>query len=81
MEEKLVALLATEVRRLIVDAKERLAAEMIAQGFTPEDGWRVVEELRNTPDGTQWVFRPVHLRKDSPELKTTVEIDSSGRPI
>ena len=81
MEEKLVAILATEVQRLIVAAKERLAAEMQAQGYTREEGWRVVEELRNTPDGTQWVFRPVHLRKDSPDLKVTVEIDSSGRPI
>jgi hypothetical protein len=81
MEEKLVAMLATEVQRLIVAARERLAAEMLAQGFTREEGWRVVEELRNTPGGTQWVFRPVHLRKDSPDLKTTVEIDSSGRPI
>ena len=81
MDEKLVETLANEASRLIANAKEKLAAEMKVQGLRREDGWRIVEELRNTVNGTEWTFRPVHLRHDSPELHTKVAIDTEGRPI
>lgn len=81
MDEKNVEVLATEVVRRIAAAKERLLADMAARGLKREDGWRIVEELRTTVGGTQFVFRPVHLRKDSPDLEATVVIDTSGRAI
>jgi hypothetical protein len=71
--------LAAGVARKIADAKDSLAAQMREQGLSPKDGWRVVEELRSTVEGTEWVFRPVHLREPSPDLETTVAIDHTGR--
>jgi hypothetical protein len=54
---------------------------MVELGLRPKDGWRVMEEIRSTVEGTEWVFRPVHLREPSPDLETTVAIDHSGRPL
>lgn len=81
MDEKHVEALASEAGRLIADAKLRLAAAMKEQGLRREDGWRVVEELRNTPEGMEFTFRPVHLKLDSPDLRTSVAIDTDGRPL
>lgn len=80
MEDKLVEALAADINRRIEEAKERLAAQMLELGLKQKDGWRVMEELRTTVDGTEWVFRPVHLREPSPDLETSVAIDHSGRP-
>jgi hypothetical protein len=79
MEDKLIEMLAADVNRRISDAKDSLASQMRALGLNQKDGWRIVEELRSTVEGTQWIFRPVHLREPSPELETTVAIDHSGR--
>jgi hypothetical protein len=79
MDDKLVQALAHTVSRRIADAKETLAAQMREHGFNAKDGWRIVEELRSTVEGTVWVFRPVHLREPSPDLEATVAIDHSGR--
>ena len=79
MEDKLIEALAAEVNRRIAEAKEHLSAQMLDFGLKPKDGWRIVEELRSTVEGTEWVFRPVHLREPSPDLETTVAIDHSGR--
>ena len=81
MEENDVEALANEVVRRIAAAKAQLLVDMDAHGLKREDGWRVVEELRTTVGGTLFVFRPVHLRKDSPDLEATVGIDSDGRAI
>ena len=80
MEDKLVEALAADINRRIEEAKASLAEQMAALGLKPKDGWRVMEELRTTVEGTEWVFRPVHLREPSPDLETTVGIDHSGRP-
>jgi hypothetical protein len=81
MDDKLVEVLAADVSRRITDARERLAAKMLELGLHRKDGWRIVEELRSTVEGTEWVFRPVHLREPSPDLETTVAIDHSGRSL
>ena len=81
MEDHNVEMLASEVVRRIAAAKEQLLRDMAALGLKREDGWRIVEELRTTVGGTQFVFRPVHLRKDSPDLEATVAIDSDGRTL
>ena len=80
MEDKLVEALASDINRRIEEAKARLASEMVALGLKAKDGWRVMEELKTTVEGTEWVFRPVHLREPSPDLQTSVAIDQSGRP-
>jgi hypothetical protein len=81
MDDEKVESLAAEASRRIALAKSRLAEEMTACGLRREDGWRIVEELRNTVEGTQWTFRPVHIKLDSPELFATVVIDPDGKPL
>jgi hypothetical protein len=81
MEDKLIEALAADANRRIAEAKERLAARMHELGLKQKDGWRIVEELRSTVEGTEWVFRPVHLREPSPDVETTVAIDHSGRAV
>jgi hypothetical protein len=73
-------ILAAAVGARIQDAKAEIAAKMAAAGLTARDGWRVSEELRSTPEGTQFVFRPVHSRLDAPGIESTVTIDSDGTP-
>lgn len=31
--------------------------------------------------GTEWIFRPVHLRETSPDLEVRVAIDHGGRAL
>jgi hypothetical protein len=81
MDEPLVEALAADVIRRIAAAKEELAVQMTQLGLTQKDGWRIVEELRTSIEGTIFVFRPVHLRETAPELETTVAIDHSGRAL
>jgi hypothetical protein len=72
--------LAAAVLARIHDAKVELAAQMQQAGLTEHGGWRVLEELRSTANGTQFVFRPVHTRLDPPGLETVVTIDTDGTP-
>jgi hypothetical protein len=81
MDEKIVETLAADIAHRIANARKHLFEEMAALGLTPDSGWRITEELRHTVEGTQWVFRPVHLREPSPDLQATVAIDHSGRPV
>jgi hypothetical protein len=81
MDEPLVEALAADVIRRIAEAKEQLAVQMATLGLKQKDGWRIVEELRTSVEGTVFVFRPVHLREDAPDLETTVAIDHSGRAL
>jgi hypothetical protein len=74
------ASIAAKVAARIADAKARLAVRMAAQGLTPENGWRVTEELRDTPDGHEFVFRPIHLHQES-TLEVTVPIGPDGYPL
>lgn len=73
--------LAAAVSARIIAAKAKLAANMATAGLLEKDGWRVLEELRSTPTGTLFVFRPVHTRLDAPGIEATVEIDSNGCPV
>jgi hypothetical protein len=71
--------IAAEVAARIAEAKARLAVHMQAMGLTEEKGWRVLEGLRNTPTGHEFVFSPIHLR-EATELEVTVPIGPDGRP-
>lgn len=81
MHDSQVEALAAEVCALLEKAKQSLWDQMRLRGLGPANGWRITEELRHTVGGTQWIFRPVHLRETSPDLQTTVAIDHSGRPL
>lgn len=79
--DKHVESLAAEVVARLEQAKRELAARMQSKGMTSATGWRVTEELRHTVIGTEWIFRPVHLREPSPDLEVRVAIDHGGRPL
>ena len=81
MEDKHVEALAAEVFARLAAARRELAGKMGDLGLGAGNGWRVTEELRHTVQGTEWTFRPVHLREPSPPLEVKVAIDHEGRPL
>lgn len=81
MEDKQVEALAAEVVNRLAAARKELHAQMTAMGLGLANGWRVSEELKHTVRGTEWTFKPVHLRESSPPLEVRVAIDHEGRPI
>jgi hypothetical protein len=81
MRDNQVEILATTVVERLQAARNALLAQMQALGLTPAKGWRVTEELRHTTEGTEWVFRPMHIREPVPDLRSVVIIDHDGRPV
>ncbi|HYC35478.1 MAG TPA: hypothetical protein VEC19_03580 [Usitatibacter sp.] len=81
MKDEEVQALAAEVCARLEAAKRKLWDDMKRLGMGPSNGWRITEELRHTVTGTQWTFRPVHLRENAPELEVSVAIDQAGRPL
>ena len=81
MKDRQVEALAAEVVSRLSQARKELAAKMGDLGLGIANGWRVSEELRHTIEGTEWTFRPVHLREPSPPLEVKVAIDHEGRPL
>ena len=81
MHDNQVEILATTVVERIKAARNALLAQMQALGLTTAKGWRVIEELRHTTEGTEWIFRPMHIREAIPDLRSTVVIDHDGRPV
>jgi len=82
MSDKLVETLAVDVGARLASARTALLANMHALGLTAAAGWRVVEELRHTLEGTEWTFRPMHIREVAPaDLRSSVLIDHEGRPL
>ena len=78
--EKQDKVLAAAVIARIQAAKADIQARMAQAGLRERDGWRLLEELRTTPEGTAFVFRPVHTRLDSPSMESTVLVNSDGCP-
>jgi len=79
--EKQDKVLAAAVLARIEAAKAEIASKMAAAGLRERDGWRLLEELRSTAEGTEFVFRPVHTRLDSPSIEATVLINGDGCPV
>lgn len=79
MENTDKALSAAVVAR-ITSARARLSGWMQTNGYSETEGWRISEELRSRPEGTEFVFRPIHLRLPSPHYEETVLVDSDGVP-
>lgn len=81
MDRKQVETLASNVVERLASAKENLRARMNEVGLTPARGWRIGEELHHTMQGTEWIFRPVHLRENAPDMYARVLIDHEGRLV
>jgi hypothetical protein len=82
MSDKIVEVLASDVGARLAAARHALLANMHALGLTQANGWRIVEELRHTMEGTEWVFRPMHIREVAPaDLRSSILIDHEGRPV
>lgn len=80
MTDKLVQSLATDVSSRLKAARDSLREQMDSLGLTADKGWRVSEELRHNVEGTEWTFRPIHLREHPPSgLLARVQIDQEGR--
>ena len=73
--------LAAAVVARIEAAKEEIHRKMTAAGLREKDGWRLLEELRTVPEGTAFVFRPVHTRLDCPGIEAMVLVNSDGCPV
>ena len=81
MRDQEVQALAAEVSTRLERAKSSLLERMKAHGLGASNGWRVREELRHTLGGTEWIFKPVHLREPAPDLEERVAIDHEGRLV
>ena len=73
------ALSAAVISRISA-ARSRLDGWMQQHGFLEKEGWRVSEELRSRPEGTEFVFRPIHMKLPSPQHEEVVLVDSDGVP-
>jgi hypothetical protein len=72
--------LSAAVFARITAAKARLSGWMEQHGCPEKEGWRISEELRSQPGGTEFVFRPIHMRLPSPQHEEVVLVDSDGVP-
>lgn len=67
--------LADSLTARLLDARKQLLAEMAQRGCLPDDGWRIHEELVNTPGGTAYVLRAVHrVHPSGPDLAVSVPV-------
>ena len=82
VKENTDAMLAATVVNRLATAKQELMEQMLAAGLEPRKGWRISEELRHTVGGTEWLFRPIHMKDPSPpDFHVIVRIDHNGRPV
>ena len=70
--------LASALAKRIAGARSSLELEMQSCGMHLKDGWRIAEEIRHTIEGTVFIFRPIHLRLERPDLERRVSIDHEG---
>ena len=56
-------------------ARKRLEADMESRGLKAQNGWRIHEEMLNTPKGFALRLRPVHRTEVAPhELEEVVNL-------
>ena len=79
LDNRIDDMLSTDISARIARAKTYLEIRMAEMGLNAKDGWKIQEELRDTDTGTRWVFRPMHLRREAPDLQSTVFLDHDGR--
>lgn len=75
LDNRIDEMLSSEMSARLARAKTYLELQMDQLGLRPDEGWKIREELRDTDTGTRWVvFRPVHLRRDAPNLQSSVVV-------
>jgi hypothetical protein len=79
LDNKIDDMLSSEISAKIHRARTYLEVRMAELGLRADEGWKIQEELRDTETGTRWVFKPVHLRRDAPDIQSSVVLDHSGR--
>ena len=72
--------LSAAVLARITSARARLSDWMTKNGLHEKEGWRVSEELRSRPEGTEFVFRAIHMRLPAPQHEEVVLVDTDGVP-
>ena len=73
--------LASLLARRISQARAALEKDMAAADLHAKNGWRIAEAIKHTVDGTDFIFRPIHMKLVHPELEQRVSIDHEGQPI
>ena len=73
--------LASQLATLIAAARTALEREMQAAGLRATDGWRINEQIRHTIEGTEFIFRPIHMRLQCEDMERCVRIDPDGHPL
>jgi len=60
---RIAALFASQIKA----ARRELLWQMESAGLRAEEGWRIHEELVNTPEGTAFRLSPVHRTHSTPD--------------
>ena len=59
----------------LIEARRQLLERMARHGCHADDGWRIHEELANSPTGTAYVLRAVHrVYPSAAELAVVVPV-------
>jgi len=67
--------LASDFSHQRAQAEAHLWREMEAAGLHKSEGWSITEFTRDTPEGTEWVLRPLHFwRVAPPHLECVVKL-------
>jgi hypothetical protein len=73
--------LASHLAKELANARDALEVAMETYGMRLKDGWRIAEEIRHTVEGTDFIFRPIHLRLEPPDMERRVSIDHEGHLV
>ena len=66
-ERNNIALLSAQFTEKLQQAHSYLRAEMTKLGMLEEDGWKIVEVMRECAGGSELVLRPIHMKLEAPE--------------
>jgi hypothetical protein len=73
--------LADRLGQELAKGRRELERRMGEHGLAMHAGWRIHEELINTPEGTAFVLRPVHRVEVSPdalEVRIDLRLSAGG---
>lgn len=70
--------IATELADRYAIAEAYLWLEMNGRGLRKQDGWTIVEFMRDSPTGMEIVLRPLHLyRPTPPGIECVIQVDDT----
>ena len=68
----------------VAEVAETLPKELGLAYNTVLTTMRILEDkgyVRHTVEGTDFIFRPIHMKLAHPEMERRVSIDHEGRPV